>query len=372
MSGYPHSLRFRRGRRAAMAGLAVLTVAGMLIPAGGASQALVMPAVTAFPAGGAGATRMLSTSTTHHRTTLAQTRSGDGPQSGIRGGVLFGGTQQLVPEESSLGRKLAIVRLYYDIGNSFPGKTAFRQLMVGGRTILASLDSPGYSYASIAAGDHDSAILAFLKSMNNDAIKYHLGSIYVSFQHEPDSSHHNMLGSPPEFIQAWDHVHQLAQLAHLDWNDGGRLHWVFILIHNTYATWRAATFWPGASEVDIVATDGYNSYGCGSGGQTHTQTPADLYNPVVNFAASHGGLPVFIAEWASVDIPAGTRANFISKMGPYVKNHPTIAEVSYWDINGSGNCRYQANGDSAAISNLATMGQLPTMQGHISGSGAVR
>ncbi|HEY2579496.1 MAG TPA: hypothetical protein VGI74_24565 [Streptosporangiaceae bacterium] len=365
MSGYPPAFQVRRGRRAAMTGLAMLTAASMAVLAGGGNQTSAFATVRSFPGGGTGATRTLSTPAARHP---AQTRSGDGPQSGISDGVLFGGTQQLVPEESALGRKLRIIRLYYYIGNSFPGKPAFQQLMAGGRTVLASLDSPGDSYASIAAGDHDTAIMSFLESMNKNAIKYHLGSIYVSFEHEPDNHHHHQLGSPPEFIQAWDHVHQLAQAAHLDWNDGGRLHWVFILVHNTYSSWRAATFWPGASEADIVATDGYNSFGCGNGGQTQPQTPDQSYSPVVNFAASHGGLPIFIAEWGSVDIPSGTRANFVSEMGPYVASEPSIAAVSYWDIN-DGACDYQVQGDSAALSNLTTMGQTALMQGHISGSG---
>jgi hypothetical protein len=364
-SRYPQPPRGRRGRRAAMTGLAMLTAASMAVLAGGANQTPAMATVRAFHDAGAGATRTLSTSAT-----LAQTRSGDGPQSGISGGVLFGGTQQLVPEESALGRKLRIIRLYYYIGASFPGKPAYQKLIAGGRTVLASLDAPKSApYASIAAGDHDAAILKFLVEMNNEAIKYHLGSMYICFEHEPDSDHHHDLGTPPEFIQAWDHVHQLAQSAHLDWNDGGRLHWVFILIHNTYASWRAPTFWPGASEVDIVATDGYNSFGCGDGGQKQPQTPADSYGPVVNFAASHGNLPIFIAEWGSVDIPSGTRATFVSEMGPYVSSQPSIAAVSYWDIN-AGKCNYQVNSDPAALSNLTAMGQMPIMQGHISGSGA--
>jgi len=350
-----------------MTGLAMLASAGMILTGSG-NQTPAMATVRSFPGGSASATRTLSTSTARHLSTPAQTRSGDGPQSGVSGGVLFGGTQQLVPEESTLGRKLRIIRLYYFIGGSFPGKPAFRQLMMGGRTVLASLDSPGHSYASIAAGDYDTQILSFLHAMNNDAIKYHLGSIYICFEHEPDSVHHRILGSPPEFIQAWDHVHELAQSAHLDWNDGGRLHWVFILIHNTYASWRAATFWPGASETDIVATDGYNSYACGDGGQTQNQTPDMLYNPVVSFAASHGGLPVFVAEWGSDNIQSGEQANFISQMGPYVNNEPSIAAVSYWDIN-AGKCDYQVNGNPASVSQLTTLGQTPTMQGHISGSG---
>ena len=59
--------------------------------------------------------------------------------------------------------------------------------------------------------------------MERSAVKYHLPAIYVTFEHEADVlTHHRALGTPAQFIQAWDHIHQLAAAAHLNWNDGGR------------------------------------------------------------------------------------------------------------------------------------------------------
>src|SRR5207248_10410230 len=105
------------------------------------------------------------------------------------GGVLFGGNAALAAEATMLGRKLDGVRVYAQIGENFPGWRN-SQLLADGSTLLVSLDSSGYSYASIAAGNQDAAISAFLKSVNQAAIRYHLGAIYVSFEHEPDNRHH--------------------------------------------------------------------------------------------------------------------------------------------------------------------------------------
>jgi hypothetical protein len=286
-----------------------------------------------------------------------------GTPSGVSGGALFGGSYPLVSQEKPLGRQLAIVRIYDFIGDSFPGPAKYQALLQGGRTVVVSLDSK-VSYASIAAGHEDGPITSFLKQVNQAAIQYKLNSIYVTFEHEPDSVHHRALGAPVQFIQAWDHVHQLAVAAHLDWNDGGRIHWVFILIHNTYASWRITSFWPGASEVDILASDGYNSFGCGSGGQTQQQTPTITFGPVLRFAASHGGLPVFVTEWGSDNIPAGEQATFIGQMQSYVAQHPLIAAALYWDTH-AGNCDYRVNGDAASIQALSTMGKSAALQGHI-------
>ncbi len=284
--------------------------------------------------------------------------------SGVSGGALFGGNYPVVPLESQLGRKLAIVRLYYFIGQSFPGPSKYQQVLAGGRTVLVSLDSQNTSYAAIAAGQDDAAISTFLKSVNQAAVKYNLGSIYISFEHEPDNTHHHALGAPVQFIQAWDHVHQLAESANLDWNQGGRLHWVLILIHNTYGSWRMGSFWPGPSEVDIVAADGYNSFGCGSVKRPQQPTPASIFDPVVNFAAAHGGMPVFLAEWGSDDVPAGTQAMWINQMQSYVAADPEIVGALYWD-SVAGNCNYKIDGNAASLSALAAMGQSSALQGHV-------
>jgi hypothetical protein len=286
---------------------------------------------------------------------------------GTTGGALFGGNNSLAKVAGSLGRKLAIVRTYYRIGEPFP-TLADATLMENGSTLLVSLDTaPGWgpSYASIAAGRHDRTILAFLKAMNHAAKKFHLGAIYFSFEHEPDLLNHLELGSPRQFVRAWDHIHQLATAAHLNWNDGGRLHWVLILLHNTYAS-DVSLYWPGTGDVDIVAADGYNSYACetakyGSFGVSDP-TPAELFTPVVHFAELHG-LPVFISEWGGDSSPPRAQSRFIRQMGTYLSATPQIAAAMYW--NSGRNCNYRIDGHPASIAALAAMGQSRAMQGTV-------
>ncbi|HLX47855.1 MAG TPA: hypothetical protein VKS82_05950 [Streptosporangiaceae bacterium] len=294
-------------------------------------------------------------------------------RSGVSGGALFGGNAPMAQEESQLGRKLAIVRVYYQIGQSFPGPSS-AQLLAEGSTLLVSLDSStsGPSYSSIAAGDDDTAILGFLRAVNQAAVQYHLPAIYLCFEHEPENYLHVKLGSAAQFIQAWDHVHQLAMAAHLDWNDGGRLHWVWIMVHNAYQIGGGArTWWPGAHEVDIVAADGYNSYACrlaknspqASQGQA---TPASIFNPVVRFAHKHGQLPVFISEWGSDFDPVGTQSGFIRQMESFVAANPLVDAVLYWDSTGVG-CDYSFNSESASISAMNTLAHSSRLQGHLTG-----
>lgn len=311
-------------------------------------------------------------------------------RSGVAGGALFGGDLPLVPETGRLGRGLAVVRAYLTLGEQFPIAKA-RAAMQAGSTVLASLDSaPGRgqgSYASIAAGQHDVTIMRFLQQMERAAVSYHLGAIYFSFEHEANTPNHQVLGTAAQFVQAWDHVHALAASAHLLWNQGGRLHFVLVLTHLAYfpqgarPAWsgslgQASSYFPGTSEVDIVAADGYNTGGCRSSSQHATVvasdapavTPAALFGPVVSFARSHGGLPVFIAEWASVAYNGTAKqAGFIAQMQAFVTANPEIAAAMYWNSRDPRNpgCLMSLDNQPASLAALAAMGHSAGLQGHI-------
>jgi hypothetical protein len=304
--------------------------------------------------------------------------TGPASRAGITGGALFGGNNSLVPEETALGRKLAVVRDYYRLGESFPN-VHDSQAMAAGSTLVVSLATlrGGTTYAAIAAGQQDSYVRSFLTAVNQAAIRYHLSAIYFCFEHESaDPGHHTGLGSPPQFIQAWDHLHQLAATAHLNWDDGGRIHWVWIQSHQIFVPldqrasrgpdYGAPTaYWPGPNEVDVVGADGYSRSGC----QRHTvpATPQSLFGPVLSFAQQNGGLPVFITEWGATAVPSSQQqTGFIGQMQAFVAAHPAIAAALYWDSHGTGStCDFSVNAQPASVSALAAMGHSPALQGRL-------
>jgi len=303
--------------------------------------------------------------------------SGTGIRSGVTGGALFGGNRSLVPEETALGRRLAIVRVYYRFGDSFPFFND-SEVMAAGSTLMVSLNSPrgGPTYATIASGRLDGYLRSFLTAVNEAAIRYHLPAIYFSFEHESSlPSKHTGLGSPAQFIQAWDHIHQLAATMHLDWNDGGRIHWVWIQLHNSFVpmdqrsgkgpNFGAPTlYWPGRDEVDIVAVDGYSHPGCQ--GHAGPATPQSLFGPVLSFAHQNGGLPVFITEWGSTAFPSSQfQTEFIGQMQAYVAANPEIVAVLYWNSQGGPHCDFSVDTYPASVSALATMAHSAALQGRL-------
>jgi hypothetical protein len=307
--------------------------------------------------------------------------SGTSGKAGVTQGALFGGDVPLATEEAKLGRKLAIVRDYYTLGQSFPNPKD-QQLMAAGSTLLVSLDTTpgGPTYADIAAGREDATFSRFLRAMERAAVTYHLGGIYFCFEHEVNAApHHTGLGTPAQFVQAWDHLHQLAAAAHLNWYDGGHLHWVLILTNPGYRNGQAATFWPGSGNVDIVGADGYNTGSCRqaasganvvSSGRT-VKTPAQLFAPALKFAASHGGLPLFIAEWGSIPYTsAAVQPDYIRQMESFVAANREIAAAMYWNSHGHGNgCDYSLNDRATSLSALAAMGHARSLQGKVTASG---
>jgi hypothetical protein len=306
----------------------------------------------------------------------------DAATSGVTGGALFGGTSPLLAEQGALGRKLAIVRLYYMVGQKFTTPKV-GQIMSSGGTVLASLDIPhghGITYASIVAGRQDTQIRAWLTEVEQDAVAHNIPAAYVSFEHEANTTANQVLGTPAQFQAAWKHIHQLAARAHLNAGNGGRLRWAMILMHTAYfpASMRphwslrlgfASQYFPGTGNVDVIAADGYNRGGCRShdGGRPTeaTVTPGSLFDPVLTFARTHGGLPVFIAEWGSAFYTGapGWQATFIPMMKAYVLANPSIAAVLYWDQRGNFACHFAVNGHPQSVSALAAMGRA--INGHL-------
>jgi len=297
-----------------------------------------------------------------------------GNVAGVGGGVMFGGDVPLAEVESALGRRLAIVRVYDLLGDSFQSRLT-NDFMAHGTTILASLDTyPGMpTYSAIAAGQRDATITAYLESMNQSAIRYRLPAIYFTFEHEANTpGHHTGLGTSAQFIQAWDHIHQIAVNHHLLWNQGGRIHFVLILTHFYYNNGKAIDWWPGENEVDIISADGYNTGGCRVARKNHQsftngveppESPSSLFTGVVQFAAAHGGLPVFIAEWGSVAYAnTSVRVNWIQQMQSFVAANPSIHAALYWDSKVPP-CNYIIDGSPTSLSALASMAQSPLMQG---------
>jgi beta-mannanase len=129
--------------------------------------------------------------------------------------------------------------------------------------------------------------------------------------------------------------------------------------------YRAGAYWPGDSNVDIVAADGYNHAGCKHHHQSPMVTPGTLFDPMLHFARAHGK-PAFIAEWGSQS-RSGQQPAFIRSMQHFVTVNRDIAAASYFDGRNHQTpaCSNIVNGHPASMAALAVMGHAPRLRGHV-------
>jgi Glycosyl hydrolase family 26 len=298
-------------------------------------------------------------------------------------GVLFGGDSALLPLQGKLGRHLAIVRTYHNLEagasspvSAFPSPVE-TQILAQGSTLLTSVHS--LDWRSVADGKQDPVLSTFLQKVNQAALNAHLAAIYVCFGHEANSGKSTQDGTPQDFIVAWRHVYQLAAQLHLNWQQGGHLHWVWIMTHGAFIQHgQAESFWPGATYVDVVGTDNYVTGLCRTIFPTQTyvapasaaQTPAQFLDPVLTWTQQYApGLPIFQAEWGVVPFQdASIRPSFIHALTSYLDTHPQIQAMLYWNAygdNGHGAdnaCDYRLNTAAASLEALAAMGHDPHFQ----------
>ena len=160
--------------------------------------------------------------------------------------------------EQKAGRKMAVDRVFYGWGQPCAdADDAWDEQ--NGRIPFISMDAGGKNkvrWAAIANGSQDAFIDACAASLASLS-----GPVFFTFQHEPDNrldlAKKMQLGTTTDYVAAWQHVHDRIVA------DGAtNVTFVQVLMASTLRKGRGDLFYPGDGEVDYLAADGYNWYGC--------------------------------------------------------------------------------------------------------------
>jgi hypothetical protein len=259
-------------------------------------------------------------------------------------------TQQVQTLERFLGRKLAIDHVgFYGWSSAFP-LDRMRSDVASGRSPLISWKQ--VASTTINSGSVDAAIRGRAK-----ALKALGGRVFLQFAGEMDRL--STAGTPAQFIGAWRHVRSIFHAA-------GATNVRFVWCPTAYGfqTGRAQAYYPGDASVDWLCADGYNwgpRYRPGFGWRSFGQ----IFGPFLSWARQSSRW-ILIGEWASVEDAnqPSRKASWIADTRAYVKSHPQIHALSYfdtlgWDESTHQSVDWRAQTSSAAYSAFRQMARDP-------------
>ena len=203
------------------------------------------------------------------------------------------------------------------------------------------------------------------------AIKGYDQPIYVSFNHEPDTSNSQRSGTATEFIAAYRKFVTVMRDQNVT-----NARFAFTTAVRNYSvspTSRkyAPKYFPGEEWIDVIAIDAYNMY-CRkkSGGFANPWRSLDqLLQPFMQFVALHPGPDLVLAEWGSPEDPANPqrKADWIAEAQAMFKQpaYERFVGISYWNqlSHNYDNCDFRVTSSTAALNAFKVMANDPFYAG---------
>ena len=268
--------------------------------------------------------------------------------------------------ETAMGRSGAYIRVYRSWDDSFPD-TDVNWMRSTGHSLFLSVKArmksgTNVSYQAIADSQPGSSLYQNMVRWST-AIKNYGLPVYVSFNHEPDTSNSQPSGTPDQFIAAWR-----KWVTVMDEQGVTNAHWAWTVAVRNFSispTNRkyAPKYYPGDQWVDDIAVDAYNMY-CRtkSGGFANPwRSLATILAPFMQFASAHPGPDLVVAEWGSAEDPnqAGRKAQWIADAQQMFKApaYARIVAISYWNSTSHthDNCDFKITSSASALNAFKTM-----------------
>jgi len=218
--------------------------------------------------------------------------------------------------EAETGVALPVVRVFARWDTAFP--TADQEaLLDGGRLVHLSVrprtdGGRSIGWAELAAAGPGTAVgdeldrWARAVGAAAERAAANGGRLYLTFNHEPETSDSAGHGTEADYRAAWRAVMDRVRSA----PGGDAVRTVLVLNRGTYASGAAEVWWPGDDVVDVVGVDAYNWFDCQAAPGAPARpwvAPADLLAPALAFARDHGK-PLAVPETASTEDPADPEA----------------------------------------------------------------
>ena len=218
--------------------------------------------------------------------------------------------------EAETGVALPVVRVFARWDTPFP--TADQEALLDtGRLVHLSVrprtdDGRSIGWAEVAAARPGTIVgdeldrWARAVGVAAERAAAHGGRLYLTFNHEPETTDSAGHGTEADYRAAWRAVVARVRSA----PGGATVRTVLVLSRGTFASGEAEVWWPGDDVVDVVGVDAYNWFDCQAAPGAPPRpwaAPAELLAPALAFARTHAK-PLAVPEAASTEDPADPEA----------------------------------------------------------------
>jgi PKD domain-containing protein len=254
--------------------------------------------------------------------------------------------------ESSLGRTLAIARVFAQWDTAEPASSVVSNAAAGRMNLLSVVPQLGngtkISWARVASGAEDGQIrrqIIGLRSFGHP--------VMLAFQHEADLS--SGYGTSSQFRAAFRHYVAVARAT-----GETNISFVVILAAATYGS-AISSWYPGDDVVDWAGADSYNFGSC-SPGRPPWRSFATATENFRTWGEAHHK-PQVLAEWGSAEDPhvPGRKAQWIADAGVVMQHWSHLRAASYFDEPGS--CNWQLNTSTSSATAYRTLARSPEANG---------
>jgi beta-mannanase len=186
------------------------------------------------------------------------------------------------------------------------------------------IDQPGYSLATIAAGQHD----AYIRSWAQGLARYR-GPVLLRFAHEMNLRRYPWSvgvngNTASDYINAWCHIHAIFVV-----EGATNVQWVWCPNVAWDAQTAFASMFPGDAYLHWVALDGYNNVNWG-GWQSFGQIFSSSYTSITALSVK----PVMIAETSSGEVGGSKAAWIRDALGTQLPTHfPRVRALLWFNEN---------------------------------------
>jgi large repetitive protein len=254
--------------------------------------------------------------------------------------------------ETLIGRKIAVERVFNAWDDAFPTADDNWSRDQGHILILSwgagKRDGSIVPWADIAAGLYDADIDARAAGI----MSFGAPMIFV-FHHEPNGQH--IAGTPQEFIDAFQHVHDRFIA------DGvTNVLYGMVMFDSAFNTGQINDYYPGDSYVDVVGVDAYNWYQCEDRNDPWESLETNL-RKFHDFGVAHAK-PLMIAEWGSDEDPADPlhKGEWITEAAATIKTWPEVKAVAYFHSGPPApTCNWWIDSTPASLAAFQAMGADP-------------